>query len=494
MNRPATIPFSNFIIIDRKSPQSVYLQIVIQIINAIQRGFLFPGTKIPGTRILSKILKVNRNTMIKVYDELEALGWIEILPNKGTFIVNKPEKKIEKIQTLYSNYSYSYPSKTGFTFKQSQILDNPFEIFSTSICLNDGIPDIRLLNTLQLSQLYSSSLKRKKNQKNLEYPLHKSKDFFKEKLSNFLNLTRGLHISPKNLISTRSMEMSIYITSQLLISPGDKVIVGKLSYFIPNMIFQKSGAHLYTVPVDMEGIDTLEIKKLCEKTKIRMLYITSHHHYPTTVTLSAQRRLELLELSQKYGFIILEDDYDYDFHYGNSQVLPLASSDSKGMVVYIGSFGRSLTYGFRTGFVVAPENLILEIQKFLGILDRQGDIFMEYALGELIEEGEIHRHLKKTSATYKERRDYLAVLLQNHLAEYVNFRLPSGGLAIWTEWKSSINLLRLRENCKKQGVFIPKSLLYQTQDISAIRMGFGSFNVEELEEIVRSIKMSLMLE
>lgn len=491
MNSPVSIPFHSFIKIDRKSSQPVYLQIVTQIINAIQRGYLLKGMKMPGTRILSTLLEVNRNTMVKVYEELESLEWIEIIPNKGTFIVNKSENKNEKIHTGIQNYSNGYPTHTGFSFERSRILDNPFEHSPNCLCLNDGIPDMRLLAIHQLSKLYSSSLKRKKNQKNAETSSQESNRFFKENLSNFLNLTRGLHISPKNLISTRSMEMSIFITSQILISPGDKVLVGDLSYFIPNMIFQKAGARLVTVPVDAEGIDTEAVKKICEKTKIRMLYVASHHHYPTTVTLSAQRRLELLELSQTYGFIILEDDYDYDFHYGNSRVLPLASADTQGMVVYIGSFGRSLASGFRTGFVVAPENLISEMQKFLGMLDRQGDTFMEYALSELIGEGEIHRHLKKTSLIYKERRDYLASLLEKHLGEFVNFTLPSGGLALWTEWKSSLNLMKIRENCQKQGLFIPKSLLYQTQTTSAIRMGFGSFSPTELEEMVGKMEGSL---
>jgi GntR family transcriptional regulator/MocR family aminotransferase len=125
-----------------------------------------------------------------------------------------------------------------------------------------------------------------------------------------------------------------------------------------------------------------------------MLYLTPHHHYPTTVALSAQSRLELLELANEYGFVILEDDYDYEFHYDKSPILPLASADTNGMVIYIGSFGKSLAPGFRTGFIVAPENLMAEMRKYLGIIDRQGDILMERALGEMIEEGEINRYLK----------------------------------------------------------------------------------------------------
>lgn len=487
MDSPDTIPFQSFIQIDRKSNTAIYLQIVTQMINAIQRQYLYKGMKLPGTRVLSKILNVNRNTLVLVYEELASLGWIEIIPNKGTFILAKEENVVNRIKNTTPVRYTTYPNSTGFRFKKSMILDTPFETPTYSFILNDGSPDLRLLPIQPLAKLYSTSLKRKKN---IDWAFHESKDFFKSHLSNFLNLTRGLHITKKNMLVARSIETCLYISSEILISPGDKVIVGELSYFLPNMIFQKAGAQLLTVPIDKEGILIEPLKHLCKKNKIRMLYLTPHHHYPTTATLSAERRIALLELSTQYGFIILEDDYDYDFNYTNSRTLPLASADKDGMVVYIGSFGRSLAPGFRSGFIIAPQNLIHEMNKLLGIIDRQGDVFMDLSLGEMIEEGEIYRHLKKSTYIYKERRDSLTQLLSHHFKNEIRFTPPSGGLATWIEWNSPINLMQIRENCKKENIFIPKSLLYQSKKVSALRMGFGNFSTNELEMIIEKLKFS----
>lgn len=278
--------------------------------------------------------------------------------------------------------------------------------------------------------------------------------------------------------------MSIYIVSEILLSEGDTVLVGALSYFSVNMIFQKKGVNILSMPIDEEGIIVENVREICKKRKIRMLYLTPHHHYPTTVALSAQRRLELLDLAHEYGFVILEDDYDYEFHYDKSPILPLASADTQGMVIYIGSFGKSLAPGFRTGFIVAPENLMAEMRKYLGIIDRQGDILMERALGEMIEEGEIHRYLKKSLKVYQERRDYFAELLEEHLEELIQFQKPSGGLAFWLEWNAPINLMQLSRNCAGDNLFIPKTLLYQTKDLTAMRLGFGNLNGEEMERSV----------
>ncbi len=224
-----------------------------------------------------------------------------------------------------------------------------------------------------------------------------------------------------------------------------------------------------------------------------MLYLTPHHHYPTTVTLSAARRVELLQLASAYGFIILEDDYDYDFHYNGNSVLPLASADTNGMVVYIGSFCKSLAPGFRAGYLIAPENLIREMAKFRSLVDRQGDMLMEQALAELLEEKEIQRHLKKAVKIYQERRDVFTGLLQKHLGDELSFVSPPGGLSVWINWNPRLNLMRISKNCLKRNLYLPQELLYQTDNFTAMRLGFGNLTVDELEEAVNILSSAVKM-
>ncbi|WBV57491.1 PLP-dependent aminotransferase family protein [Chryseobacterium daecheongense] len=485
MDSPVEIPYQSFVKINRSSDASIYMQIANQLINAIQRGYLPFGTKLPGTRALSQTLEVHRNTIVAVYDELFAQGWVDSIPNKGTFVIGKNKDEPTKVKNFETNDLEHYPKTTGFSFKTSNILDNPFEHSACEYLLNDGVPDIRITQIDQHSKIYSAILKRKAHHKMLGHYNHDGSEFFKKNLSHYLNLSRGLPISKKNLLITRSTEMSIYIVSEVLLSEGDTVLVGALSYFSVNMILEKARVHIVPVPIDEEGIMVEYVREACKKQKIRMLYLTPHHHYPTTVTLSAQRRLELLNLANEFGFVILEDDYDYDFHYDKSPILPLASADTNGMVVYTGSFGKSLAPGFRTGFIVAPENLMTELRKYLGIIDRQGDILMEQVLGEMIAEGEIHRYLKKSVKIYQERRDQFALLLEEYLGEYIRFQKPSGGLAIWIEWNVPLNLMQLSRNCAQNNLFIPKTLLYQNKNLTAMRLGFGNLTFEEMEQSIR---------
>lgn len=502
MSSPVNIPFKSVIRIDKSLDRPVYLQIAHQMINAIQRGVLLDGIQLPGTRSLADDLEVHRKTIIAAYDELDAQGWTEIRPNKGTFVRNKvplpaiqpksyQRKTAEGGPDDHEKFLNSYPSKTGYNFKQSILLD-VLPVTSTSgLEFNDGLPDIRLLPLERLSKVYGGILKSKTNYRHFGYSHVEGNEFFRETLASYLNNTRGLHINKNNILTTRGIHMSIYMASSMLIEPGDLVIVGDLSYYLANMCFQQCGGKIISVPVDEEGISVEAIRELCKKKSIRMLYLTPHHHYPTTVTLSAERRTELLQLAATYGFIILEDDYDYDFHYNGNSVLPLASADTNGMVVYIGSFCKSLAPGFRSGYLVAPENLIVEMAKLRRLVDRQGDMLMEQALAELLEEREIQRHLKKALKIYQERRDVFTGLLQKQLGEELNFVSPPGGLSVWTQWNPRLNLMRISKNCQKRNLYLPQELLYQNESFTAMRLGFGNLTTAELEEAVHVLGLAV---
>ncbi|WP_437921568.1 PLP-dependent aminotransferase family protein [Sphingobacterium sp. LRF_L2] len=486
MAKSAAIPFGNFIHIDRNALTPIYIQIANQLIKAIQRNLLPPNTKLPGTRSMSLLLDVHRNTIVASYDELTSQGWIIAKPNEGTFVATiLPQKDIN------SSEQVQYPKKTGFSYKRSILLDIPPDRHNCEHVFNDGVPDIRLTQVSELSRLYSAVLKRKGNRKKMGYHNSEGSEYFKDQLSIYLRMSRGLSIASENLLITRSTEMSLFIISEILLSTNDIVVVGAPGYFSANMIFQKNGALIRTVPVDDQGINTDILRDICRTTKIRMLYVTPQQHYPTTVTLSAERRAALLLLAQEFNFVIVEDDYDYDFHYEKKTILPLVTADSTGMVIYVGSFGKSLAPGFRTGFIVAPADIMVEMRKQLGIIDRQGDILMEQALGEMIEEGGIDRHLKKSLKIYQERRDYMTTILHNEFASWSQVLVPSGGLAIWMPFHTAVNLSLLHQSCLKKNLFIPRNTLYQNQTITAMRIGFGHLDFTEMETSLVILKEAI---
>ncbi len=486
---PVNTLLKQLINLDKSKSQPIYLQASEQIINAIQRSYLPKGTILPGTRILSQLLKVHRNTTVAIYQELASQGWVEIIPNKGTFVL-EPELKTAKIKATSQkiNEAYIYAKTTGFPFQKSFHLASTVQFSNAKYSINEGKPDLRLHPVHQFSRWYSTAMKRK----TLINKWNRSDNFFNSlfqtQLCNYLNATRGFHISPNNIINTRSAEMSLYVVSQLLIKQNDVVLVGYLSNYASNMIFQQTGANIKTIPVDNNGLDIEYIKKQFVKHSIRCVYICAHRDYPTVVTLSAERRLELLQLAKEYEFAIIEDDYDHDFQFEGSAMLPMASSDANGMVIYLGKLGQSLFPSFQTGFVIAPENLISEAKNYLELLDKQGDLIQEQMLLELINEGEIYRLTKKNIVVYKKRRDVLCNLLTKYFLDIAQWEIPSGGLAIWLQFQPKISLLKLAKEAEKNDLFLPKTILYQTKNTCAIRFGFGHLDEAEIELVIKKLK------
>ena len=256
------------------------------------------------------------------------------------------------------------------------------------------------------------------------------------------------------------------------------------------MIFQQAGATIKTIPIDAHGIDVDFIEKNYTKHSIRCVYVCAHRQYPTAVTLTAERRLKLLQLAKAYGFAIIEDDFDYDFQFDGSAMVPMASADGQGVVIYLGRLGQSFFPSFQIGFVVAPENIINEAKNYLQILDKQGDLIQKQILAELISEGEIHRLIKKNITVYKQRRDYLCTCLNTHFHEHATWKVPVGGLAVWLCFEPKISLVKLAEKAKTHDLFLPKTILYQNKNICALRLGFGHLNANEIEIVIKILKTS----
>jgi GntR family transcriptional regulator/MocR family aminotransferase len=305
-------------------------------------------------------------------------------------------------------------------------------------------------------------------------------------LAQMLNATRGMNVQKEQILITRGTIMAIYLAMATTIRHGDKVLVGAQNYSTANMLIRHFGGEICTVPIDEKGIVVDAVEAIVKKQNIRAIYVTSHHHHPTTVTLSPDRRLRLIQLAYQYGFAILEDDYDFDYHYANTPVLPLASHDTEGMVLYFGSFTKTIAPAFRVGYLVASANLIQELSKLRKILDRQGDLVLEEAIADLIEEGTIRRHLRKSWRLYKERRNICSDYLSSELGNVFDFQVPKGGLAIWSKIDKAFPVEKLRAKAQRLDLHLFDPSFESQEAINGARLGFASLNEEEL---IKSIDM-----
>ncbi len=279
---------------------------------------------------------------------------------------------------------------------------------------------------------------------------------------------------------TRGSQMGIYLAAQILLNQNDIAIVGNSSYDAADWTFRQRGAKLERVEVDQQGMNIDHLEKLCQNKNVRLVYVTPHHHFPTTVTLSSSRRIQLLNLSEKYNFHIIEDDYDYDFHYKRSPILPLASLDRNRRIIYIGSFSKVYAPTIRIGYLVASKYLVNELSKLRRIIDRQGDHLLQRVTADSIKNGELGRHLKKSIMAYRQRRDHLMHRLVTDFSENVTFNPPEGGMALWAKFKN-VDLLKLKPIINQMGLAMDMDAELAGR-YNSLRIGFASVNKQEIDE------------
>ena len=490
------IPYKTIVQLDKNLPAPVYIQLCNQLIQLIKKGVLQPATKIPGSRLMAETLNIHRKTVIAAYDELIAQGWLETAPSKGTFVNTAlPIVKKQVIQ-FKQGKTEKLKKKAGFNFNQKHDLYRPdvSPVKKGVITIDDGVPDNRIAPIEEIARVYRNIVKKSYNRKLLAYGSIYGNRNLRETLADYLNETRGLNISPDNVLITRGSQMGIYLASKLLLGNNKNIIIGESNYRSANKTFTEANGTLTRVSVDKNGLVTEEIETLCKQKQINAVYVTSHHHHPTTVTLSAKRRMHLLELSQQYHFAIIEDDYDYDFHYSNAPILPLASGDSQGNVIYIGALCKIVAPAIRIGYLVAAQDFVEEAARYRRIVDRQGDTLLELVMARMMQSGDIQRHSKKALKIYKTRRDLFCSLLNERFNEYFEFEIPEGGMAVWVKLKKNYSWNVVRNEASKHGLALA-DYCWDSDELntsqSGMRLGFASLNPDEIFEVMERLEETM---
>lgn len=485
-------PYKTSIQFDRKSNQALYLQLSNQIIQLIKNQTLAPNIKLPGSRTLAEQLDVHRKTIVACYDELLLQGWVESVPKKGTFVLrNLPVLDQQKLDNCVA---FDMKNNTGFPFYKNSILSEKLPKKKDDfIYLNDGTSDGRLTPLDEIARTYRRICAKKNAFEHLSYGSTYGNNTLREVLVDYLNVTRGLHITKENVLITRGSQMGNWLSSQLLLQKDDIVVVGNTNYDSADSTFLNQQAKLERVLVDENGLVTDAIEKLCKRQQIKAVYVTSHHHHPTTVTLSAKRRIHLLNLAKQYNFAIIEDDYDYDFNYNHAPILPLASHDTNGNVIYIGSVCKTVAPVFRIGYLIASKEFVDEASKLRGIVDRQGDALLELTFADFIKSGDLDRHIRKVMKIYQQRRDLFCKLLKDELGHFFQFEIPKGGMAVWAKLNSNYSWETISEVARTRKLEIGAWQRYDNAKLkhNCIRIGFAAHNEEEIYELINRLKKTM---
>ncbi len=466
--------------------EPLFLQIARQISRDIQARVLLPGARLPGSRELSRALGVHRNTALAALAELTSQGWVQTQARRGTFVSEKfPQSRTRR---------FAKPVQ-----QPRAVLDlpdapppEPFPEFDPNLLpLIGGTPDFRLIPTAELSRAYRRALAHSPGL--LAYGSALGDHRLRAVLATQLRETRSIPCDIEGLMVTRGSQMALFLLGRVLTRPDRVIAVEGLGYRPCWEALRLSGARIAPLPVDADGCSIAALAKLLERERVAAVYLTPHHQYPTTVTLTAPRRLELLQLARRHGFVVIEDDYDHEHHYDGRAVLPLASVDAD-VVAYVGTLSKILAPGLRIGYIAARPEIIERAGRVRTYVDRAGDHVVERAVAELIEDDLLGRHVRRVRREYQARRDALVSELKAQLGGALSFRQPTGGMALWAkitargvsseEW-----VVRARE--RKVLVHPARRFRFDGREAPFLRLGFAPVTVEEIKTAVERLAQAL---
>ena len=460
----------------------LFRQIAGAIVADIRRGRLRPGDRLPGTRTISRALGVNRQTVVVALDELISEGWLEAIRARGTFI----SKRLPR-STVLSRPTVR-PTRPPFAVPDPPPGAMPYSVPPGGLLLAPNRPDVRLLPHTLIGRAYGRAI-RESGQHLLGYGRPQGHEPLRVAIASMLSATRGMSVSANDVCVVRGSQMGIALLARTLVRRGERVLVEELCHQPAVEAFRLAGAEIDTVPLDREGIDVDAVERLVRARAVRALYLTPHHQFPTTVTLSAPRRLRLLDLARAHRFAIVEEDYDHEFRFEGRPVMPLASLDTAGVVVYVGTFSKVLAPGLRIGYIAAPRALVAAVAAHRLHLDVQGDRVVEHALASLIETGEVQRHIRRVHREYAARRDVFIDALSRTLGSALTFTVPSGGIGIWARVAEDLDVDVWATRARSRGVVIEtgRSYAVDRRQRPFTRLGFASLDRKELIEAVRRL-------
>jgi GntR family transcriptional regulator/MocR family aminotransferase len=358
--------------------------------------------------------------------------------------------------------------------------------------VGSGLPDPRHLPSAVLARAYRRALL-VNPQASLGVEDPQGHPRLREALGRLLAASRSIPAAADRLLITRGSQMAFFLAAQALFAPGDAVAVEALGDRAIWEAFARAGARCLPVPVDAGGIDVAALEVLASQTRLRAVLVSPQRQYPTLVQLAPERRRRLLELAAERRFAVLDADLDWEFQFNGQPGPPLAASDPAGVVIHFGLLSRIFDPGQRLGVVHAAAGFVARMRQQRLVFDRQGDPVLERAMAELLEDGEVQRHLNRLHSPYRHRRDALTAALRREAGEAVSIEPPTGGLALWVKVRDGVDVDAWAARALAHGVaFRPgRQFAFDGAAVQGFRIGFSSIDEPMLAEVAARIGAAL---
>jgi GntR family transcriptional regulator / MocR family aminotransferase len=461
-----------------------YAQITRALCGLIQQGILIPGARMPASRELARDLGCSRNLVLLAYEQLVLEGYLVARQGGGTYVSPELPARSPELKREGDSSPAVKLSRRGRLAVDTADAARPAMArrgapidFIYGLCEPDPRAIKRMRNAFAIAvrtRAFSYG------------PIAGDHDL-RQQLADRLLAARGIVCSPAEIIVTNGFQQALDMCSRLLLDPGDRVVVEDPGYPAAQAVLAAAGAEVIRVPVDEHGLDLTALPS--DRVRVRAMYVTPSHQFPTGAVMPAARRYGLLEWAKRRGVVIIEDDYDGEFRYLGRPIAALAALEPDTPVIYCGTFAKSLFPSLRLGYMKVPKGFAAAASSCKWLHDLSSSLILQRMVATLMATGEYDRHVRRMQRRYRTRRQSLLSALRRHLGDAAEVHGSAAGLhvAVWLPQLPADRIHSLITACTERGVGVYSISDHATCSLPrpGLLLAYGLLESKQIEEGIR---------
>ncbi len=474
----------------RKIP--MYRQLYEWFRRSILAGELRPGQRLPSTRNLAAELQVSRIPVSSAYEQLQAEGYLETFIGAGTCVARSIphealKSAIRKIHDKSRQMSEHRVSRK--ISRRAERMRVPPQTWSNSLVpFRVSLPALENFPLGVWSKLVNRH-SRKQTRQAMAYGDAMGYVPLREAIADYLGAVRAVRCEPSQVLVTTGSQQGLQLSAQVLLDVDDRVWIEEPGYPGARQALMMAGARMVAVPVDHDGLNVAEgIRRAPDA---RAVYITPSHQYPLGVTMSATRRMQLLNWSARSGAWIIEDDYDSEYRFGGRPIPSLQGLDTNARVIYVGTFSKVMFPALRLGYVVVPKDLAEAFAVARDATDQFSSTLYQVVMTDFIREGHFARHIRRMRMLYLERRTALVGAIHKQMSGKLEIIGSEAGMHLVTLLLPGVDDVTVSRKAAQLGIsVIPLSTCYLKPLVrGGLILGYGGTDAQQIREGMRKLTM-----
>lgn len=473
------------IAIERDSSRPISTQLYVTLRDLMLSGAIAAGIRLPSSRTLARDLSVSRTTVIDAFDRLIAEGLVESRVGAGTFVsdvlnAERPQSPAA-VGRARPIRKPSLSRAMGWAvdrFSDRQRLPHSPRAFVTALPAFDAFP------MAQWARLAAKHW-RGRREDVMGYGAPFGHAPLREAIAAHLRANRGIACEKEQIFITGGAQQAFGLIGTVLLNPGDKVWFENPGAIGARNAFLACGAELVPVPVDVDGLRVEEGLK--RSRDFRLVFATPSHQQPLGHIMSLERRFALLRSAERAGAWIVEDDYDGEFFFGRRPLPTLKSVDRTGLVIYVGTFSKSLFPALRLGFMLVPPSLVDTFAKVSAAFVQGVPSSPQAVVAEFMEEGYFVTHIRRMRRIYEERHAALCDAARRELDGLLDVVGTDSGLHTIGHLPGHLSEIAVARAAASRGIVVSPIARFSIEptEVNGLVLGFGGVKPSEIRSGIR---------